>query len=223
MKKLALILIGLIIFYNSYSQKVVSENTKKKFSIGMDFFIDYWQDAPENIELDAINRGFNIFGMYNYQFGESDFSFAIGAAICSHNIYTNATIGVEDNETVFTPIPDSIDYKKSKLALTYLDLPFEFRFKTSKKFRLAIGFKAGMLIDKHIKYKGTDYMHNNDEEIVMKSDNVRYTEKYRYGPTFRIGYRWINFMAYYQLSHIFKPDQGPEMAPISIGITLMPF
>ncbi len=222
MKKLALILVGLIIFSNSYSQKVVSENTKKKFSIGMDFFSDIWQNTPDNLELNTINRGFNVFGMYNYQFGRSNFSFAIGAAICSHNMYTNAFVGVEDNKTVFTPIVDSLDYKKSKLSVTYLDLPFEFRLKTIKKFRLAIGFKAGIIIDKHTKYKGNDPM-GSDGDVVIKSDNVKYLEKYRYGPVFRIGYKWANFMAYYQLSDLFKPDQGPEMFPVSVGITLMPF
>lgn len=222
MKKLLILIISLLFFSNVFSQKVVSPSTIKKFSFGLDLYTDLWQNAPDGIDIRTINQGVSAFGMYNYQFGESHYSLAFGAGIGSHNLYANAFVNdTTGNSTVFIPI-DSLSYKRSKLSLTYLDIPLEIRMKTAKKFRLALGFKLGFLINKHTKYKGKD-IHSDDDNIILKSTNVKYLETLRYGPTFRIGYKWFNLVAYYQMTHLFKPDQGPELYPISVGITLMPF
>jgi hypothetical protein len=136
---------------------------------------------------------------------------------------TGISIPEEINgETTFIKIPDSISYKKSKLVITYLDIPIEFRVKTKSKFRAAIGFKVGYLLNVHSKYKGDNFLGNNDK-VKQKSTNVKYLELFRYGPTVRIGYRWFNITTYYSLSYLFKAGRGPDMYPISVGISLMPF
>jgi hypothetical protein len=224
MKKLLLLAFGLALMLPLFAQDKISDETKKKFSIGIDLFTDIWQDVPDGLDLKTINRGVSVFGMYNYQFGKSNISFAIGAGISTHNMYSNSLTGYDDvDSSFFVAIPDSISYKKSKLSLTYLDIPFEFRLKTEKKFRMALGFKMGFLIGKHNKYKGDDLGGSDAGTIIEKSNNVRNLETFRYGPTFRIGYKWINLYGYYQINTLFKPDQGPEMAPITVGISLMPF
>lgn len=223
MKRILALTLSLLLIVPVFSQEEEPpKSTKKKFNFGIDLFSDIWQDTPENLELKTVNKGASIFGMYNYQFGKSNFSFAFGVGIGSHNLYNNSFVNELNDSTFFTKIPDSIDYKKNKVSLTYLDVPFEFRLKTKGKFRMALGFKAGMLINKHTKYKGDDPMGGSGETI-LKSTRVKSLESFRYGPTFRIGYKWFNVMAYYQLSNLFKPDKGPEMAPISVGISLMPF
>lgn len=221
MKKLLILLLGLFIITSSYSQ-VVNESTRRKFSTGIDIFTDIWQNTPEGLALSTINRGINIFGMYNYRFGSSNLSFAFGLGICSHNMYGNSIPEEINGETTFIKIPDSISYKKSKLVITYLDIPIEFRLKTKSKFRAAIGFKVGYLLNVHSKYKGDNFLGNNDK-VKQKSTNVKYLELFRYGPTVRIGYRWFNITTYYSLSYLFKAGRGPDMYPISVGISLMPF
>ena len=222
MKKLALLTLLLAFIMPVFSQDMISNETKNKFNIGLDIFSDIWQNIPEDVDMNTINRGVSVFGMYNYQFGQSNLSFAIGLGITSHNMYHNANINTDtvEDATYFSPIGDSIDFKKSKLNLTYVDVPFEFRLKTDSKFRLAAGFKIGYLIHKHNKYKGEV---GQFDDVVVKTTNVNYLEQFRYGPSFRIGYKWFNLMAYYQLSDIFKPGQGPDMYPVSVGISLMPF
>lgn len=222
MKRLSLLALLLVFMLPVFSQDMISSRTGNKFNIGLDIFTDIWQEAPDNVDMNTINRGLSVFGMYNYQFGQSNFSFAIGLGVTSHNMYHDANINTDpvNDSTFFTPIADSISFSKSKLNLTYIDVPFEFRLKTESKFRLALGFKAGYLISKHNKYKGEV---GEFDDVIVKTTNVNYLEQFRYGPTFRIGYKWFNLMAYYQLSDIFKPGQGPEMYPISVGISLMPF
>ena len=218
MKKSIILLLSLFIITSSYSQ-VVNESTKRKFSIGFDIFTDVWQNTPDSLSLHTINRGVNTFGMYNYQFGSSKFSFAFGLGLCVHNMYGNALPGELNDSTIFNKIPDSISYKKSKIAISYIDLPIEFRFKSKSKFRIAIGFKGGYLLNVHSKYKGDE----NGDKVTIKSTNVKYLELFRYGPTFKIGYKWFNITGYYSLSKLFKKGRGPDMYPISVGISLMPF
>jgi hypothetical protein len=222
MKKLLIVLFCLLFVSNSFSQ-MISESTKKKFSIGVDLFSDIWFDVPDNISQRTINKGFDIFGMYNYQIGKSKFSFAIGAGLGTHNFFSNSMIeDVRNDSLVFITIPDSISYKKSKISVTYLDVPLEFRFKTKGKFKMSLGFKAGYLINSNAKYKGNN-LNDETQKIKEKRKDIKNLETFRYGATFRIGIGGFSLYGYYSLSKLFKKDQTNEMYPVSIGITFMPF
>ncbi|MCD4744763.1 MAG: PorT family protein [Bacteroidales bacterium] len=227
MKKIYIILLSLFLITNCFSQ-VVSEETKRKFSTGIDIFTDLWQELPDGVSTRTINQGVNIFGMYNIPFGKSNFSIAIGIGLSTHNFYSNSFIDDTSGTSYFYKIPNKaannkfIGYKKNKLSVTYIDIPLEFRLKTKSKFRVALGFKGGILLCSHTKYKGDDLI-DGDDLVIMKMSKIKNIDTYRYGPTFKIGYKWMNFMTYYSLSNIFRKDKGPDIYPISIGITLMPF
>jgi hypothetical protein len=57
----------------------------------------------------------------------------------------------------------------------------------------------------------------------VKFKDVPNIEKLRYGVTARVGWKFINLMGFYSLTDLFTKDKGPEIYPISIGISLMPF
>jgi len=222
MKKLLIVAICLLFVSNSFSQ-IISESTKKKFSIGVDLFSDIWSDVPDNISQRTINKGFNIFGMYNYKFGKSNFSFAIGAGLGNHNFFSNSVIeDVRSDSLIFNIIPDSVSYNKSKIGVTYLDIPLEFRLKTKGKFIMSLGVKAGYLISSNAKYKGKN-INDNTQKIKVKRKDIKNLETFRYGATFRVGYKGLSIYGYYSLSKLFKKDQSNEMYPISVGISFMPF
>ena len=221
MKKTLIILLAIFASFSARSQ-VVGETTIKRFSVGTDIFSDIWMNQPAGTKARFMQQGASIFGMYNYQFGKSNFSFAFGFGGTFHNFYSNATIPDIKADTIsFVAIPDSVNYRKSKLGLTYLDIPFEFRLKTVKKFRVSLGFKVGILIDGKTKYKGD--RPSDHVAVIIKQKPVEQLEKWRYGPTIRIGYDWFNLYAYYSLSKVFQKYQGPDMYPISVGITFLPF
>ncbi len=221
MKKTLIIFLAVFSSFSGFSQ-VVGETTIKRFSVGTDIFTDIWMNQPEGVKTRFLQQGASVFGMYNYQFGKSNISFAFGFGGTFHNYYSNSVIpDIKADSISFTPIPDSLSYKKSKLGLTYLDIPFEFRLKTVKKFRFSLGFKVGILIDAKTKYKGD---RASDHSLVnIKERPVTHLEKWRYGPTIRVGYDWFNLFAYYSLSNVFQKYKGPEMYPLSVGITLLPF
>lgn len=221
MKKILILVSVMFLFSAVYSQDKKKE-LKKNFGIKIDVFSDIWMDIPDDIDVKTINRGADIYGMYNFPIKKSNFSFAVGFGLGIHNMYSNTIAGVINDSTIFGEIPDSISYKKSKISVTYFDVPIEFRFKTKSKITIAPGFKAGYLINKHSKYKGK-YLTGTNADVIQKTTDVRNLETLRFGPTLRIGYGWFNLSAYYSLSKLFMKDKGPEMYPLSVGITLTPF
>ena len=220
MKKLLLIILTLGFVYTTMGQKL-GQTTIKRFSFGLDLYTDIWLKKLPDVKFRTINQGISVFGMYNYPFGDSPFSIAIGIGTGFHNMYTKGKIeNIKADTIVFVKFPDTISYKRNKLGLSFLDIPLEFRLKTAKKFRLAVGVKFGFLLDGKTKYKGD---REDGKLVVQKEKQVNNLQNFRFGPTFRIGYDWFNIYAYYQVTKVFDPGRGPETYPLSIGITLLPF
>ena len=212
----------------------ITDNTSDKMSkenqivLSFNIYSDVWQDAPDNMNIRTINQGTDICIMYNTPFGKSNFSFSVGLGIGSHNLHSDAIPAIDTaNATIFSPIADSISYDKNKLTVAYLDIPVEFIFKVKNKndksFKIALGFKAGRLINSHTTYKGDDYLFGTEKDLNVKFQDIKNINLYRYGITGKIGYEWINVMIYYSLTNLFKKDKGPEMYPISVGISFTSF
>ena len=221
MRNLLILLLSLITI-NVFSQ-VVNEETKRKFTFGLDVFTDIWQDKPSTIDPKTLNPGVNIFGSYNYMVGNSNVSFSPGLGLGVHNLYSESMLYVNNDSAFFRPISSDTSFKKSKLTATYLDIPIEIRYKSKGEFRLAIGFKFGFLMKAQTKYKGNDFINGTTDLVIIKEGKMNFIEKNRYGFTGRIGYKWLNLWGYYQLSTLFTEGNGPAMYPISIGITIIPF
>ncbi len=221
MKKI-LVLALIALTLNSFAQ-TVDEETKRKFTFGLDIFADLWQDIPATLEPQTINPGVNLFGSYNYMIGNSNVSFSPGLGLSVHNLYSDSRLLVNNDSAYFQFIPDEVDYKRSKLTLTYLDIPLEVRFKSESEFRLAVGFKFGFLVKAQSKFKGDDYINGTNDQVIIKHAKFNFVESNRYGFTGRIGYKWLNLWGYYQLSSLFTEGNGPQMFPYSLGITVIPF
>jgi hypothetical protein len=226
---LSILLAAFLFAFPGYSQ-VVTEKTKKKISIGVGLSTDIMMDVPSGVKTWAINRGATVFGTYNVPFGKSDYSFAIGLGISSHNIFGNFIVNSTDSATWLTKIPDTVNYKRSKLTLAYLDVPVEFRFKSKTKVSVGVGFKAGLLIGSYSKYVGDggietpNYtLKENTGRQRVKFWGIKNLSQFTYGPTLRVGYKWFNVAGYYMISNLFEKNKGPEMYPISVGFILMPF
>lgn len=248
MKKLPVLITFLAIIFSTLNaeSQALSETAKKKVTVGVDVFADIWLYTndplyfPDGFSFRTINQGATGFIMYNLQFSEKGTTaFSIGLAIRSHNSYSNSVIVDIKSETIVynlindLPHPNRtipLSYKRSKINLTYLDLPVEFKFRSEGGFKLGIGLKVGYLIDSKQKYVGewpVDFNFDSEEvrynAVNEKSKSINQLEKWSFGPTLRIGYKWVSFFAYYQVTDIFENDRGPVMNPISLGITITPF
>lgn len=227
MKNLFVTLIVLLFTLMSVHCQTPEKKDSKKFNTVLEVFNDFQRNVPDSVKSKLINNGISFFGYYELPIGKSQFSFAVGSGISSHNFYHNALIKVDSlNVTRLYPIGTlypNISYKINKLNLAYLDFPLELRLRTKNDIRAALGFRIGVKINSHSKYKGDDYLNQSGKLLHVKFKNVQNTDDLRYGIAMRIGWKFINLTGFYSLSSFFENDKGPQIAPISVGISLMPF
>lgn len=250
MKKLIVFIIASFIVLSSIAQdrEDVTRGTFGKLSqsdrLVVDVFSDIWMKAPsDSMDIKQINRGANVSVVHEFPFGNSNFSFATGLSIGCHNLYSNAMpvksfsldsngTKVFDGKTVFTKIPSKsadgsqdINFKNNKFTVIYADIPLEFRYRLKNNaFKLYLGGKVGIMLSNHTKYHGDNFNEVYPTGTIrIKEYKIPNVERFRYGLTARIGWKWIQVFGYYSLSHLFKKDKGPDMYPISVGLTISPY
>lgn len=231
MKKILVMALLCLFIISAYSQEPqVKKPVNKKFSSGITLYNDFWQGKFSGITPRFLNQGVEAFFTYNIPVEHSPLIFTIGSGIGSHNFFSNATLTQDDNGIYHFVRVDNIvkdtsgntyNYKKSKLSVTYWDFPVEFRYNADKGFRMGVGMKFGFVLSSETKYKGDD-LQGSGNTVKIKNKDVKNLEKWRYGFTASVGYKWLELYGYYSLTKVFKKDKGPELYPISIGLNLRP-
>jgi hypothetical protein len=235
-----LIITLLALAASTYAQKPSAESISKRLSLGFGVYNDFWMKVPDSINPRAINQGVDVFIHYTFPMDKKGrVEFFIGGGIGAHNFYNQALLGVgefniydkalvdNENESYFYNVPatfndKNIDVKKSKLSITYVDVPFGFQYKASSKVHGTLGFKVGWKIDAHTKYKGSD-LAGSGYQVIEKSYKLRNIDNFHYGPFATLGYKWFGVSVSYQLSSVFEKDLGPQIYPVSVGLVFQPF
>ena len=238
MKKIVLlisfILIGIILF----AQDEPKPETKKKPTIVsrandhllIQFGYTGWSKIPDSINTKGFPRTFNAYFVFDFPFKSNPkISVAIGAGVGTDNIYFDKTyVGIKDITPTlqFHDLSDTTHFKKSKLATTYLEAPLELRFNSrpdnpNKGVKVALGVKAGVLVQAHIKQKTEQTSSGGTiNAYTEKESSKRFFNKNRFVATARVGLGHFTLYGNYQLNSLFKEGAGPQVKPFSIGITL---
>jgi len=184
-------------------------------------------DGYEFFDLDykkSIKVGLNIFEK-NFQVVNEYVKIGSGLGIDINNYrFVNDTKLLSNKDTFTGFIDTVIQYEKSKLRLSYLNIPLLLEINTSKNEEKAIHFATGLLLGYNIGSK---------TKLVYNDDGMRNKEKskgdynvtpFRYAVTARVGYG-NSFMLYatYDLSELFLKNQGPELYPFSVGLSFVDF
>ena len=114
--------------------------------------------------------------------------------------------------------------QKSKFSSIYLNMPLLLEFQVPLKhyknrLYLSGGITLSRQLGSHTKIK---YRKNNQKQKLKTPDDF-YTHDFRYSATARLGYRWINLFATYDLRPLFEEGKGPEVYPFSVGLALISF
>ncbi|HFB61574.1 MAG TPA: PorT family protein [Bacteroidetes bacterium] len=226
MKRISTGIFLILFLFTSFSMKAqsLSESAMKKVTIGLDVFTDIWFNAPTNVDIRTIQPSANTYLTYNFTVGKSkSLTFGMGLGIGNHNMYSNnGTIENVKGDTIrYIPVDPDLSMKRSKLSVTYLELPLELRFKSQKGFKVSLGLKLGYLIDSKEKYVGNTVA--NGPLQVIKRKKLSQLNSFSYSPMLRIGYKSFNLFFSYALAPVFRVDHGPQLHPMSLGITLTPF
>ncbi|MBT8309692.1 MAG: PorT family protein, partial [Flavobacteriaceae bacterium] len=186
------------ITYNLLTQKP-SGVSQSGFSSG--FHVGFIRDMP-------INRKRNL-------------ALGIGLGYSGSSYNQNLQIGKDDMKNVtYQVLTGGNDYTRNKFALHLLEVPFEFRWRSSsvsdyKFWRIYTGFKVGYLITHTTKYIGSP---NNQQY-----SDIDHFNDFHYGLTTSFGYNTWNVHLYYGLNSIFNNkaqlnNQHIDLKSVKIGL-----
>jgi len=188
-------------------------------------------DRPKDLRLRAFkSKSFSIYYTNRIQLNES-FSFypAIGVAAEKYDFEDDITLMKDaDDALQITDITDLGTIEKNRLAITYLEVPLEFRYypwKSNDGSGLFVGFggSLGVRLASHMKVKYT----SGDNQITDKFKNDFNLGSVRYGLIGRVGTRGINAFYRIYFSNLFDNGKSPdsELNPTSytIGLSINAF
>jgi hypothetical protein len=167
--------------------------------IGFNFLID---ENPAMSRKFFGSKSFGIYYMKAFELGKKlDFNLSFG--IASEKFAFGEDIALAFNQINATGPQnltlDSLGFAPdvNKLAITYVDMPFEFRFYPSKKtgknsYFLALGGALGVKLSSHTKIKRTI----DDRTFTTKVKENYNLSGVRYGVSARAG--WRGFSVYYK-------------------------
>ncbi|MFK7979264.1 MAG: outer membrane beta-barrel protein [Saprospiraceae bacterium] len=113
---------------------------------------------------------------------------------------------------------DGTTYKKNKLKTTFLEVPLMLTISPGKRksFYISGGVYGGVLLGAKQKLKD-----DNGNKTKIKDDfNLN---KFRYGVIGRIGFGPFALYGQLALTDLFKDNQGPQLTPFNVGISILDF
>jgi hypothetical protein len=175
-------------------------------------------NKSDSITQGGFSNGFSIGYIRDIPFNERrNFGIAVGLAYSIGHYYQNLDIKTFINGAGDITKLNNSDYIRNKFSLSYIELPFEIRFRTSTVetknfFRSYVGFKVGYRLNAYSKKK-TNYQ----QSAYYNHPDFNW---WRYGITLNLGYSKWNLHIFYSLSEIFK--DGATANPININNSLIP-
>ncbi len=151
----------------------------------------------------------------------------IGLGMERFKFKDNKTLTYDADRNLQLQSLTGISINKSQLITNYLDAPIELRFSTNpydpgRSFKVAVGFRAGVLLKAHTKIK---YEEEGDN-IKIKDSRPWNVNNFRYGLYGRIGVGNFTFFGYSNMTPYFKKGeglQGKDMNTLTVGVSLAGF
>jgi len=189
-----------------------------------------WTNQPDSINTEGIPRTFNAYFLFDFPFKTNPhWSAAIGIGIGTDNIFFDKmNVGVKDASSTirFQNLKDTNSFKKYKLATSFIEAPVELRYRTKpgddrRSVKAAIGLKVGMLLNAHTKGKTLENRSGKTvNDYKVKEFSKRFFNKNRLSATARLGYGHFSLFGSYQITTLFKEGMGPDVRPLTVGLTL---
>ena len=238
MRKIVIAVIAICLVSTAFAQKDSTIKkilpSKKEAPSNDHFMIQLgslnWVRKSDSIHTKGLPRTLNIYLMMNFPFKtDPHWSVALGPGIASDNMYFDKmTVGIKDNTTrlLFHDVADTSHFKRYKLAVNFLEVPVELRYRFNpgddkKSVKLALGAKVGTLINAHV--KGRILQNSADQTLndyTMKESSKKFFSKQRLSFMGRVGVGSFTLFASYSVTPVFKEGLGPTVRPLTVGLTI---
>jgi len=148
----------------------------------------------------------------------------LGLSFQSYHLDNNTTISIDENQKIHPSVIYYDSSQKSKLSITYLEVPllleFQIPFRNkANRLYFSAGVTGAKKLESHSKMK---YRKNGKREK-LKSPGDYSINDYKVALSFRVGYRWANLFASYDIVPLFEDRRGPVLYPFSFGLKLISF
>jgi len=197
----------------------------------LEFSYDNWVGKTDSMNTSGFSRGFSMYFMYDFPYPFwCRYSVGAGIGINASNIFfdkTEVLVAAPGNQTLaFHSTANTDHFKKYKLVLTNLEVPLELRYafhpeNTNKSWKIALGFKAGLLLSAYTKGKDLENVAGQvTNAYIEKKSSTSFFNGGRIVGTARVSYGFIGVFGQLQLTSLIKNGSGPTVNPYSIGIVL---
>ena len=172
------------------------------------------------------------------------FTTGLGFQISNYYFTGNYVLIKDSSALVAYKVLDELgnyaDMKVNKMVVSYLNLPLFFEYQTNPyrritSFHVSLGVIAGVRIGSYTKQVysnegGTYYLVDEQGKKVASFDLEHHTvhvrgayhlNPFKVDASFRIGWSHLNLFGTYSLTQMFQKNQGPELYPFTVGITLL--
>ena len=178
---------------------------------------DLLRSTVLNLNLLQFSRGF--------QHNKNTIGLVTGIGLEIQTYFLDKNTNIEKGSTRIHPVELFYDSnQKSKLSSVYLSIPLLVEFQVPvKTYGNRFYVSAGLVVNKRLTtHSKVKYRKNNKKEKLKTPDNF-YMHDFRFSGMIRVGYRWINLFATYDIQPLFQDGKGPELYPFSVGIALFSF
>lgn len=138
-------------------------------------------------------------------------------------------LSTDENGIIFGEDLSNVDYRKSKLTVTHLNLslvpvldfgngrhkPTFFNDTDSRSFRIGVGGYLGYRLDSYTKQT---YFENGDRRRNHEHDSY-YLNPLRYGVRLQLGFGDSEIFVNYDLNELFEENKGPKVNALTFGVS----
>lgn len=180
-------------------------------------------DIPQNLSQQGFSSGFHLGFIRDFPVNaRRNVAIGVGLGLSSNSYNQNMLIIEQPNGTNSYSIIDeeSISYSKNKFSTYLVEMPLEFRWRSStakdyKFWRIYSGLKFGYVFFNSSKFDG--------DIGKIKNTNIADITRFQYGLTLSAGYSTWNAHIYYGLNSIFDSSaqingQSVDMRSVKIGL-----
>ncbi|WP_306349783.1 porin family protein [Flavobacterium sp. '19STA2R22 D10 B1'] len=178
------------------------------------------QNRPDDVTQNSFSYGIHFGFLRDMPINERrTFAIALGLGYSMNFLKQNMLIHNENGENTYFLPAEGMDVGKNKISLHYLEVPLEFRWRTStpkthRFWRIYTGLKLSYLIGDKAQFSYGEV----NEKITGNPD----LNKMMYGAYVSFGYNTWNFHVYYGLNPLFKSGtiggKSIDMNTVNLGL-----
>ncbi|RAV27986.1 porin family protein [Sinomicrobium soli] len=177
-------------------------------------------NRPADVKQQNLSRGVQVGIIKDMPLNAArNVALGIGLGYGFNSYFHNLQMVRNEGGMEYGLIPEGTDYKRNKMDTHVLEVPIEFRWRTStarsyKFWRVYAGVRLGYVFSNRYKFLG-------DETVRFSNSDIR---KFQSGLQLSAGYNTWNFYVYYGLGKLFKDDiittggEVLEMRALKVGI-----